>query len=290
MINQIAKRLSPRLVRPLRRVYLRLTARLYDPRIERSLSTLTENAQWESPPCALCGDHDVEPHNRKFGLQTVRCRNDGPLFVSPRPVDIAPFYSSDYYQSGLPGLYRNYDRCARSLEAEWTTRLERLEESIGKGHLLDIGCATGAFMTLAIQRGWRASGIELSGWAAEVARSRGLDVVTGSLPNDAFKGEMFDAVTLWDCVEHLSAPAIVLAEAHRLLRPGGRLMLTTGAVPHKDPKRSSIWYFPPWHLYYFSTETLTGALENAGLPVVDIDTTEAGQPWALMVVTARPKT
>lgn len=44
-------------------------------------------------------------------------------------------------------------------------------------------------------------------------------------------------------------------------------MLSTGVVPHEDPALSSGWYYPPWHLYYFSRKTLTVLLHESGFAV-----------------------
>jgi SAM-dependent methyltransferase len=269
----------------MRRLYHYATSRLYDPRIERFLKETSRGLPTETPSCILCNGNQVVKHLNKFGFQVVSCAHDGLLFVSPRPSELQPFYGSNYYVGALPGLYTNYDTCARSLEREWTKRLESLEEGEGR-RLLDVGCATGAFLQFAQDRGWTVTGIELSEWGSDVARRRGLEVLTGSLPHDALESGTFDAVTLWDCVEHLADPAAVLNDVYRVLRTGGRVMLSTGAVPHRDPQGRSVWYFPPWHLYYFSVETITALLEKAGFSRDAIHITEKGQPWALMVVTA----
>ncbi|MGH2830104.1 MAG: class I SAM-dependent methyltransferase, partial [Actinomycetota bacterium] len=75
-----------------------------------------------------------------------------------------------------------------------------------RGRLLDVGCATGAFIAAAAADGWRVAGLEVSGEAASRARAAGLDVREGTLAAGAFAGEAFDAITAWHVVEHLVDP------------------------------------------------------------------------------------
>lgn len=252
----------------------------------RMLRDLRAANRLEPVPCALCGRNDIRAHFVYNGFEIVRCINDELIFVSPRPVDVAPYYDERYYTGGFPGLYTDYHEHARVMEGQWSARLERLETMVGRpGALLDVGAATGDFVALAGERGWTASGVELSAWASARARERGLNVTTGDI-RSAPAGN-FDAVTLWDCIEHLSDPAGTLRDAARLLRPGGVISISTGAVPHGDRAVSSGWYYPPWHLYYFSVETLSALCRGAGFGSLDVTLADEDTPYALMTVTGR---
>ena len=57
---------------------------------------------------------------------------------------------------------------------------------------------------------WEATGIEPSRWASDQARSRGLDVHAGTLEDYDPHGRTFDAVALWDVLEHLTDPVAAL--------------------------------------------------------------------------------
>src|SRR5205823_10757107 len=77
----------------------------------------------------------------------------------------------------------------------------------------------------------------------------------------------FDVITMWHSLEHVHHPMKILREAHRLLVPGGRLLV---AVPNIDslPFRwfGSAWYGLdlPRHLTHFAPWTLHLMLERAG--------------------------
>jgi 2-polyprenyl-3-methyl-5-hydroxy-6-metoxy-1,4-benzoquinol methylase len=280
---------AKRLPGPILRYLKRAAANRRDRDTINALAPLNALAVWAVPACALCNKRDVASHVIKNGYRIVRCRNDGLLFVSPRPADPSVFYDSRYYDGGVPGVYASYEAHTASMEQEWSRRLSLLRELSPDGQrLLDVGAATGGFLALARDHGWQGRGIDLSEYAAAEARNlRGLDVIAGSLPNSAFEAGTFDVVTMWDCIEHLSDPGSVVQSIQSLLKPGGILALSTGEIPHEDSRAASGWYYPPWHLYYFSQQTITALLRSAGFELVDISVQDVHSPYAIMTVLAR---
>src|SRR5262249_12258743 len=121
------------------------------------------------------------------------------------------------------------------------------------------------------RRGWKATGLDCS-WAAvqRVRDELGLEVLCGSLPHPALEPASFDLVTMWHSLEHVHRPMEVLREAHRLLVPGGQLLV---AVPNIDslPFRwfGHVWYGLdlPRHLTHFAPWTLYLMLHRAGFRV-----------------------
>ena len=89
------------------------------------------------------------------------------------------------------------------------------------GRLLDVGCGTGAHTVAFRDAGWEVTGIDLSEDMLGYARDRGLDVVQGNAGALPFEDASFDAVvSLWTHTDAEDFPAAV-AEAARVLRPGG---------------------------------------------------------------------
>ena len=111
-------------------------------------------------------------------------------------------------------------------------RLARIAGFVGKApaeiHLVDVGCSRGQFVADAKNAGFRAEGVEPAPRIAAAARAEGLDVHTGLLEEVGFADASFDAVTLFEVIEHLKAPLPLLRECRRILRPGGVVCLTTG--------------------------------------------------------------
>lgn len=286
------KRLLNALPPSIQRFARRAVANRRDRDVINALSALSSSVKWETPTCAICGIRETRPHTTKNGFQIVECTSDGLLFVSPRPDDVTPYYDARYYQGGAPGVYQNYGKHAVEMKTEWADRLERVSKHVETGRrLLDVGAATGDFVALALSNGWKARGIELSEWAAEKARTdHRVDVLSGSLPDPRFGAGAFDLATMWDCIEHLSDPGAVLRAIRDALRDDGILALSTGAVEHRDPLSASGWYYPPWHLYYFSRETMYALLERTGFDVIDYIVHDPDSPYAIMIVIARSKT
>jgi SAM-dependent methyltransferase len=287
LISNAAKRLPAPIVNGLRAWVSKRRERAISDRI----SALVAISEWQTPPCAICGDNKVTPHKTCNGFQIVRCQNDGLIFVSPRPKDLTAFYDERYYTGQMPGVYSDYEIDSEQSKPSWQERLIALERMLGgPRELLDIGCATGEFLKLARSAGWQVSGLEMSEWAVAKARSaNALTVTQGSLPDTRLPSAAYDAVTLWDCIEHLAEPRAVLLDVHRILKDDGVLMLSTGVVKHEDPDLRSQWYYPPWHLYYFSERTIRELLAECGFTVVSY--VEQGQDvpeYTLMVVMARP--
>jgi SAM-dependent methyltransferase len=119
--------------------------------------------------------------------------------------------------------------------------------------------------------GWRATGVDISSVAIERVRDRlGLDALVGSLPHPDLPAGGFDVVTMWHSLEHVHDPLAVLRSSHRLLAPGGRLLV---AAPNIDslPFRlfGPAWYGLdlPRHLTHFAPQLLRTMLTNSGFRV-----------------------
>jgi SAM-dependent methyltransferase len=100
---------------------------------------------------------------------------------------------------------------------------------VGRGsHMLDVGTGPGTLIGPALTRGASVTAIDLTDDMVSQVRRRFPDVEArvakaSSLP---FETESFDVVTLGFCLHHMAEPAGALAEAHRVLRPGGRIAFT----------------------------------------------------------------
>lgn len=98
--------------------------------------------------------------------------------------------------------------------------------------ILDAGCGTGGMMAWLGQYG-RVSGVDIADEALDLARSRALTrLVRGSVDALPFRSAQFDLVTSFDVLYHLrvSDDLAALAELHRVLRPGGLLLIRVPAL------------------------------------------------------------
>lgn len=142
--------------------------------------------------------------------------------------------------------------------------------------VLDAGCATGDFLAAASAR-YTMSGLDVSADAVAIARERNPGfadrIRAGFVEDQAFGADAYDAIVLWDVVEHIWDPVAACQRLVGALRPGGHLLLSTPDIgaPVARAMRSR-WAFmtPPEHLGLFSLPSLTWLLEHRlGLTIVE---------------------
>ncbi|MGD1075757.1 MAG: methyltransferase domain-containing protein [Thermodesulfovibrionales bacterium] len=103
-----------------------------------------------------------------------------------------------------------------------------LSEMSGKA--LDIGCGNNRVM-----REYRVSGGE--GLGVDVFDWGGPDLVVDNTAQLPFHSGAFDSISFIACLNHIPNRLEVLGEAHRLLKPGGRLLIT-----NLTPLVSALWH------------------------------------------------
>lgn len=103
--------------------------------------------------------------------------------------------------------------------------------------VLDLGCRDGA-LTAAYLQGNRVVGFDVDRSALALAEGRGIETVWADVEEPlALEDGSFDVVVLGEVLEHLRFPAEVIAEARRVLRPGGLLI---GSVPNTYRAKSRL--------------------------------------------------
>lgn len=243
----------------------------------------------ELVPCALCGSRryavlyrgrstrsrELDPKSMRCTsvehgefTNIVQCSDCGLIYQNPRDDEAT-----------LSKLYAGVDDPVYERESEGRVRtFGRLVERLGRytrpGRLLDVGCYSGIFLEQAHAAGWEVCGVEPSAWAAALARQKGFTVFEGAF--SAAADELpapFDAVTIWDVIEHLPDPLADLRHAFDMLKPGGVLALSTmdtSSLFARLAGRRWPWYMR-MHLVYFTRESMRRMLEAAGFEVLAIE-------------------
>jgi SAM-dependent methyltransferase len=238
--------------------------------------SVTLSAPPRSLDCPLCpaGTRSSEVTVR-WGVRIVRCTGCGLVFANPQPTDevLEDYYGPEYFQ-------KNADKFLEfPLHREVELRLRRYLRELARvapaGRVLDVGCGTGTFLLLAKEAGYSGTGVELSAYAAELGRQKlGVAIRTGRL--EELRGETpFEAITMWDFLEHTREPLEILRCARRQLAPGGHLLMTV-------PNVGSWWanaMGPRWvgfdkaseHLFYFTRGSLRRMLTLAGFEPLRVE-------------------
>lgn len=96
--------------------------------------------------------------------------------------------------------------------------------------LLDLACGGGLLAPHLAAKGHRHVGLDLSPTALPLAREHGVVPVRGDVLHLPFRDAVADVVVAGEVLEHVSEPLQLVAEACRVLRPGGTLVLDTIAA------------------------------------------------------------
>jgi SAM-dependent methyltransferase len=241
----------------------------------------------EQIPCFLCGADDYTVvYEAQYGRekdvdlvekfrasgdellvdQLVRCNRCDFQYVNPR------LRGDVILESYAQGEDPTYVSQLKARERTFAASLDEIERANGgRGRLLDIGTAAGAFVAAAAARGWDAEGCEPNRWMADWgSKHYGIRIRQGSVFDQRYDPATFDVITLWDVIEHTPQPREMLDRCRTLLRPGGILVVNypdigswiARALGRRWPFLSSV------HLYYFTRGTMRGLLERHGFTVV----------------------
>jgi len=226
---------------------------------------------WSCPLCAHENTEDaVAP---RLPPSVVQCRRCGLYTVQPRPQSVLPFYPSDYEPFWLPVAEEPNPVLRWEHRRHYEYRCQALRQIAPSGGVvLDVGCGTGGFLAALCHDGlWQGVGVDFAAGAVQVARRQGVSARLGELSDLRFPDAEFDAVTLWEVIEHVLDPLELIQEIHRILKPGGRLWLST---PNGESWQARFWrqfwrgWDPPRHLQVFSPQSLAYLLRLAGFEAV----------------------
>lgn len=227
--------------------------------------------------CQLCGEIDFKkiPVRHTFNdcnYNLIQCKNCSLITVDPMPSPetVKSFYCDEYfekdYRCGIKS-HGYYEEEATSIEKS-NLVLPLVNKLKPQGTLLEIGCAGGTFLNQALKKGYQVQGMEVSPSMSQKAQELyGIEVRQGDFEELEFMDEVFDVVCMFDVFEHFRGPRQALEKIHRILKPGGIVIVdiptTKNALPFKFStnllkiaKKTRSIPSPPYHLY----EYVPGAL------------------------------
>lgn len=223
--------------------------------------------------CINCGQ-TMAPYFMKKIFQIARCPSCKLMAVENAPADLSPYYRAGYFTGDITlDGYMDYDLDKEVSKKTYLGYLGVMDNFLKNKtgvNMLEVGCATGFFMNLAKQKGWQTEGIDISEYAVEKTKGKGLEASVGTLDSYS-SAKKFDAVVMQDVIEHVKDPVDNIKKAAGLLADHGIFVLTT-------PDAGSLWarvwgkhwhaFVPPQHLFYFSVKNLTSILEKNGFKVI----------------------
>jgi SAM-dependent methyltransferase len=219
-------------------------------------------------------------------------RYDSRSAVAENDLAFAPVPSRDYYETLWQTLPEGLEPSGFSLRRDF------LLANVAAGErVLDVGCGDGAFASALVAAGVSVAGADVARSALARAALRAPGAELGLIEAGEpwpFEDGAFDAVWAGEVLEHVADTAPWLSELRRVLRPGGRLLLSTPAHGRARMLRLALdrgafaEHFEPRseHLRFYSARTLTELLEDFHFEDVSVRAA-GGPPGARRLLLAR---
>lgn len=187
-----------------------------------------------------CTEHALEVFTPDYGL----CRSCGTLVSRSSLPDEAyrvsddefDFYGKQYWLQhqaadlGYPDIFERSRRDLAGRNLYWLRTLLRYKGPPAK--VLELGCSHGSFVALLKMAGYDASGMEMSPWVVDFAKTTfDIPVSLGPIEAGASGDDKFDVIVLMDVLEHLPSPKETMAIALNILKPNGLIMIQMPQFP-----------------------------------------------------------
>lgn len=184
-------------------------------------------------------------------------------------------YSPDYFTA------RHYGHDAKR-ETMYQQERARAQAYLPAGRIFDCGCGVGDFLAGFDPAQYERHGIDISPYAVEQARSKGIYAVDYA-ENLPYQDESFDGVILRGTFQHFWNPFHTLRECARIIKSGGYMIFLA------TPNTRSLVYFlwgdlpaldAPRNWFVVSDKTLANIVSNLGFEVVRTVYPYLGTPYA----------
>ena len=210
------------------------------------------------------GELSPEPH------AVWRCLGCGAGWLPGVAVD----YESSEYRLLVDGT-AHVDDFHRLHDGEQAERLRMLGTGELRGRVvMDVGCGAGSFLDLVKGMCETTIGIEPTASLRECVAAKGHQAFAYSDKVPAQWEDRVDAAVAFSLVEHVDDPVALLRDVRRLLRPGGRLLVST---PNRSdwllellPDDYRAFFYRRVHRWYFDGAALTALLRHAGFEGVSV--------------------
>ena len=209
--------------------------------------------------CVFCGSGKFKPLFVSERRRVARCRKCGLVrTLGFKYLGYEKYHRKKEYQE-REALFRNI----------FTKRAGIIGRFFPKpGRVLDVGCATGIFLSILAEKGWEVWGVEPSAECAIEARKKGIKVTGGYFEKSKLPEGFFDLVVFNHTLEHMEDPVRVLRKAGGLLKEKGRVLVDAPNFASLHSKFAG----PSWgylatdeHIHHFEPQSLSKMFKKAGL-------------------------
>jgi SAM-dependent methyltransferase len=228
--------------------------------------------------CIFCKSNDSKPlypvtdiFNDHYTLN--QCDHCHAIYLSPHPTEaqLDRAYDDTYYGEGTEKFNPIVESVLDFFRSRCSSFLRKQLHT--NARVLDIGCGNGRFLQyLGTKGNFELYGIERAGNSARRAShiSR-IQLLVGSLKQDTYSSNYFDAITLFHVFEHIDNPAEILHIIEKILKPGGVLVMSFPNINSNQArwfKGDWLHLDPPRHLFYFKPVDFIRLMKQKGFELV----------------------
>lgn len=207
----------------------------------------------------------------------VRCTTCGLVYLKNRPAPdtLDVIYPSNYRPHSFSKSLGPF--VARIRTGVQASKVRVIRKYAGKNDfIVDVGCGSGELLRLMRDHGdpsWRLAGVDFSEAAVKKVRAMGIDVYPGRFEAMTWKDAAPDMIIMNQVIEHLDDPSAVVEKAHRLLKPGGYLIIETPSMEGWDARWFLKRYWGGWHTprhwTLYTEDSLVYLLRRVGFNIVE---------------------
>ena len=230
-------------------------------------------------------NHEGEVLDQIGKYKIIDCKFCGFIHINPLPTEeeLSIIYREEYYSKEKPDYIEKYKEDLEWWNLIYNYRYDLYESyfNANKSKILDIGSGPGHFLKIGKIRGWGSKGLEPNIDAAKYSKSIGLDIIEEFYTKEiSEKIGKFEIINLGEVLEHLRDPLSFILQLKNNLNKNGILSIIVPndfnpfqIILNKSYNYKPWWLAPPYHINYFTFNSLSKLLEKAGFSIVHKEAT-----------------
>ncbi|WP_022664665.1 class I SAM-dependent methyltransferase [Desulfospira joergensenii] len=226
--------------------------------------------------CCICGGQDFKLIFREtkkisggtYVFNNVICMYCGLIFINPR---VGIFHHADYYKhKGIFHLEGEKGRFHK-INLNRIEFINKYKNRFKKHTLLDVGCSSGEFLTIANQFGWEVEGIEVTDFYNSSLQRKGFVVYNQPL-KFLPKHKRYSLIAYCAVLEHLENPIEEMQSACDHLTEDGLLFIE---VPNAEFPTD--YFYTPEHIFNYTIPSMDNLLAKVGMEIKEVNENTRGK-------------
>tara|TARA_Y100000741_G_scaffold357284_1_gene334967 strand:- start:459 stop:1388 length:930 start_codon:yes stop_codon:yes gene_type:complete len=238
--------------------------------------------------------------------KVIDCKDCGFVHITPLPtkIELSHHYKKNYYSKIKPNYIKKYQKEIDYWNLVFDEKIDFLESKIKKRTrtIFDLGSGSGYFLKRAKEKNWIVNGIEPNIEAVNHSKKIGVPVINDFFENiDVDEMKKFDAINLFDVLEHVHNPIETLKNCHKLLKAKGIIVIEVPndynplqKIVQNSLKKEEYWLTLltksrnyHWasemdHLNYFNFKSLSSLLKRLKFKIISQQSTFPLELFLLM--------